>query len=152
MLGDVPEVFSSLLQCDSLTPSRGSTTITELNYQRSAYSYVNLACRCKTFAYMFIYMGANMGYSHKTLPHLHPVIKFLSLLNLLYSWPSQGTLGGLHRTFVAASFHSAAYNTERVPRCLKTTTATCTHTPAIAMSVHPRTLRMSALIKPALSL
>lgn len=53
-----------------------------------------------TFACMFIYIWAQTWVihtnRHKKLSHLHYVI-FLSLLNLLYSQPSQGTLRGLHK-------------------------------------------------------
>lgn len=72
-----------------------------------------------------------MGYSHKhrqkKLTHLHYII-FLSLLNLMYSWPSQGTLEDCINIFVVVSFNFAAYNTEHVSHCLQTATATYTQT------------------------
>lgn len=58
--------------------------------------------------------------------------------------PSRGTLGRLRKALAALSFDSAAYNTEGVSPWL--------HTQLQSLSVHPRTLRVSALIKPALSL
>lgn len=95
--------------CDCVTPSRGGREgehNTDRHKQNSATSEVYgfmLICFAdvNTFAYMLIYMGTNTSptykHRHKEPSHLHYIITFLSLLNCLYSWTSQGALQRLHK-------------------------------------------------------
>lgn len=169
MLEDVPEVFS-LLQCVILSHQADREREHNNNRRRQEIlTWRQSSAINEAHAFMFIWLADVNAFAHVYIwvqtwvTHTNTDTKGSLICITLSSChcstccipgPVKELREDCIKTFVAVSFHSAAYNTERVSHCLQTATATYphTHTPAKAMSVHPRTLSMSVLIKPALSL